>query len=56
MEIPEYVTSQQLRTWVEEIAALCKPDHIHWCDGTQEEYDSLCEKMVKSGTFIRLNP
>lgn len=42
--------------WVEEIAGLTKPDRIHWCDGTNEEYDALCENLVHSGTFIRLNP
>ena len=34
---------------------LCKPDRIHWCDGSDQEYDSLCSQMVKSGTFIQLN-
>ncbi len=56
MDIPSYVTNARLRTWVEEMVALCKPDRIHWCDGSQAEYDRLCEQMVASGTFIRLNP
>ncbi len=56
MEVPGYVTNTHVRTWVEEMATLCKPDHIHWCDGSQEEYDQLCAQMVESGTFIRLNP
>ncbi len=42
--------------WVKKVAALCKPDDIHWCDGSQEENDRLCRLMEKSGTFIRLNP
>src|SRR5712671_1276163 len=56
MEIPSYVTNTRLRTWVEEMVALCKPDQIYWCDGSQAEYDLLCEQMVESGTLIRLNP
>jgi phosphoenolpyruvate carboxykinase (GTP) len=48
--------NKKLLAWVDQMAALCKPDRIHWCDGTQEEYNRLCEEMVESGTFIRLNP
>jgi phosphoenolpyruvate carboxykinase (GTP) len=45
-----------LLAWVDEIVALCKPDKVHWVDGSQAENDALCELMVKGGTFIRLNP
>ncbi|MFN8553536.1 MAG: phosphoenolpyruvate carboxykinase domain-containing protein, partial [Candidatus Obscuribacterales bacterium] len=45
-----------LAKWVMEIASLCKPDQIHWCDGSQDEYDSLCKEMTAKGTLIRLNP
>ncbi len=46
---------RELLQWIEEMAALCRPDHIHICDGSEEEYGHLCELMVRKGTFIRLN-
>jgi phosphoenolpyruvate carboxykinase (GTP) len=53
--IPSYVTNPKLASWVRDVARLCKPDRVHWCDGSQQEYESLCAKLVDSGTFIRLN-
>ena len=44
-----------LKEWVEEIEKLCTPKNVYLCDGTQAEYDRLCEEMVEAGTFIRLN-
>jgi phosphoenolpyruvate carboxykinase (GTP) len=44
-----------LLRWVEKMVALCKPAHVHWVDGSQEEYDALCARMVEDGTFIKLN-
>ncbi|MEX2216855.1 MAG: phosphoenolpyruvate carboxykinase (GTP) [Phycisphaeraceae bacterium] len=41
--------------WVDDMAALCKPDDIHWCDGSKEEYAAMAQKLVDSGTFIKLN-
>ncbi len=48
-------TNANLIAWVEEMAALCQPARIHWCDGSDAENQSLCDLMVKSGTFIKLN-
>jgi len=56
LDAPKMVKNSELLAWVDEIAALCKPEQIHWCDGSQAEYDRLCDQMVESGTFIRLNP
>jgi phosphoenolpyruvate carboxykinase (GTP) len=48
-------THAKLLDWVEEIADLTKPDAIHWCDGSAEEYDSLAQALVDAGTFERLS-
>jgi phosphoenolpyruvate carboxykinase (GTP) len=53
--IPPHVKSAKLRAWVTEMAELCKPDSIHWCDGSQSEYDRMCDLLVKAGTFKKLN-
>lgn len=52
----DHIQNHHLRKWVQQIAELCQPDSIHICDGSQQEYDSLCQKMVDNGTFIKLNP
>lgn len=56
MNMPAYITRQDLIDWVNEMITTCKPDAVSWCDGSQNEYDQLCEQMVAAGTFIRLNP
>jgi phosphoenolpyruvate carboxykinase (GTP) len=55
-QAPPYVKNAKLIAWVTEMAALCKPDAIHWCDGSAEEYDRLCQRLVETGTFKKLNP
>lgn len=52
----ELPNNERLLRWVEEVAALCEPDRIHWCDGSQEEYDELCELLVQNGTVARPVP
>jgi phosphoenolpyruvate carboxykinase (GTP) len=55
MTIPPYVTNMALRTWMADMVALCEPDDVYWCDGSQNEYDRLCQQMVNTGTFIPLH-
>lgn len=45
----------KIRGWIEKMAALCQPDKIHFCDGSKEEYQLLCQQMVEQGTLIPLN-
>ena len=47
--------NQKLREWVQEIAELCQPDAVYWCDGSQKEYDAFSQALVNTGTYIRLN-
>src|ERR1017187_3354435 len=47
--------NEQLLRWVEKTAELTQPAAIHWVDGSQEEYDLLCARMVASGALIKLN-
>ncbi len=53
---PKNVRNAKLKTWVEEMKRLCKPESVYWCDGSEEEYSRMCELLVKSGTFKKLNP
>ncbi len=46
----------KLIAWVNQVAALCQPTKIRWCDGSQSEYDKLCAEMTSAGTLTALNP
>jgi phosphoenolpyruvate carboxykinase (GTP) len=52
-EIP--TRNHNLIAWVNEVVKLCKPDSVHWCDGSREENEKLCKLLVANGTFIKLN-
>jgi len=56
LNTPAYVKNARLIAWVADMAALCEPDAIHWCDGSREEYDRLCEQLVAAGTMRKLDP
>lgn len=53
---PDDIKNTKLKAWVNEIITLCEPDAVHWCDGSEEEYNTLCNEMVESGMFKKLNP
>src|ERR687897_453052 len=48
-------TNKKLLDWVEEVAELTRPDSVHWCDGSAEEYDRMCQELVDTGTFRKLS-
>jgi phosphoenolpyruvate carboxykinase (GTP) len=55
LNTPSYVKNARLIAWVGEMVALCKPASVYWCDGSEEEYQRLCQQLVEAGTFKKLN-
>ncbi len=55
MQTPANLKHQVVIDWVSEMVTLCKPDSVHWVDGSQKEYDALCELLVEKGVYTRLN-
>ncbi len=49
-------THDELKAWVTQLKDFCQPAEVHWCDGTDEEYNYLTELLVAKGTFIKLDP
>ena len=56
LNTPGYVKNAKLIAWVADMVALCKPDDVYWCDGSDAEYQRLCQLLVDAGTFKKLNP
>jgi phosphoenolpyruvate carboxykinase (GTP) len=55
MNTKPLTTNKHLIRWVEKMVDLCQPSAVHWIDGSQAEYDFLCQQLVDAGTFIKLN-
>ncbi len=55
LNTPDYVQHAGLVKWVSRMVNLCQPDAVYWCDGSEDENARLCNELVESGTFIRLN-
>jgi phosphoenolpyruvate carboxykinase (GTP) len=53
---PTYLKNAELIAFVDDMASVCTPSDIRWCDGSTQEYDELCQLLVSSGTFKRLHP
>ena len=52
---PPELKSHEARDFIREVAALCQPSEIDFCDGSEQEYQQLCNRLVEAGTFVRLN-
>ncbi|HEX9119015.1 MAG TPA: phosphoenolpyruvate carboxykinase (GTP) [Terriglobales bacterium] len=50
------IRNRKLAAWVEEVAQLCKPDKVHLCNGSPEEYQAMLRLMITGGTAIAMNP
>lgn len=53
--IEAWTTNRKLKDWIRGVEELCQPDHVHLCDGSEEEYLRLCEEMILAGSMIKLD-
>src|SRR3989344_1616287 len=51
-----WTQSDSLNQWIDQMAALCQPEQIHLCEGSDLEYDHIAAQMVRAGTLVPLNP
>jgi phosphoenolpyruvate carboxykinase (GTP) len=56
VSFPDYVANAKARQWIADMVALCKPDDVHFVDGSEEENSRLCNQMVASGLLVKLDP
>ena len=56
VSFPDYVVNAKARAWIADMVALCKPDDVHFVDGSENENTRLCSQMVASGVLIKLDP
>jgi phosphoenolpyruvate carboxykinase (GTP) len=54
-DFTQHTRHAELLRWVQETADFCQPDRVYWCNGSETEYDAMCQALVDKGTFIRLN-
>ena len=55
VEFPSELVNQTVKNWIESIVDHCQPDRVYFCDGSEKEYENLCDLLVQQGTFKRLN-
>lgn len=55
IDFPSALESEEARAFIREVVTLCEPASVHFCDGSEEEYATLCDRLVDAGTFVKLN-
>jgi len=55
-DVSDKIGHKALKQWVQDVSSLTKPDRIHWCDGSEREYQLMLRLMTQAGTAITLNP